>query len=136
MTKWFDTNYHYIVQIFTRHSFSLNADRLISLIHEAKKNNKNVKPVIIGPVTYLNLGKEKDSSNKLDLLEKILPIYKQLLDRLSAENIEWVQIDEPALVTELDDTWHQAYKTAYETLSKADVKILLTTYFGGLDEKI
>ena len=83
MTKWFDTNYHYIVPEFTAITeFKLDPSRLLDQLAEAKKQGINAKPVIIGPVTYLWLGKAKDGSNKLNLLNKLLPIYGQLLDCL------------------------------------------------------
>jgi len=135
MTKWFDTNYHYIVPEFTADtSFTLDASRLVAQLAEAKAQGVKAKPVIIGPVTYLALGKAKDSSNKLDLLEKLLPVYAQLLDTLAAQGVEWVQVDEPVLVTELDSDWQHAFNTAYHQLKAAKVKILLATYFGQLQE--
>jgi len=135
MTKWFDTNYHYIVPEFTADTtFTLDASRLVTQLAEAKAQGVKAKPVIIGPVTYLALGKAKDSSNKLDLLEKLLPVYAQLLDTLAAQGVEWVQVDEPILVTELDTDWQHAFNTAYHQLKAAKVNILVATYFGQLQE--
>src|SRR5690606_33653233 len=91
-----------------------------------------IKTAIIGPLTYLWLGKSKDNGNKLDLLPRLLPVYKQLLDTLAAQGVEWVQIDEPALVTELDAGWQQAYRSAYQALATDKVNLLLATYFGPL----
>ena len=103
MTKWFDTNYHYIVPEFNAATaFKLDATRLLELLAEAKAQGVRPKPVIVGPVTYLAIGKAKDDSNKLALLERLLPVYAELLDTLAAQGVEWVQIDEPILVTELD----------------------------------
>lgn len=137
MTKWFDTNYHYIVPEFKANTqFELNTTRIIAQLNEAKVLNVAAKPVIVGPVTYLWIGKEKDSSNKLALLERLLPVYATLLETLAAEGVEWVQLDEPILVTELDREWQQALKTAYETLSDSKVKILLATYFGELKDNL
>lgn len=97
----------------------------------------NAKPVLIGPVTYLWLGKAKDDSDKLALLNSLLPVYAQLLQELAAQGVEWVQIDEPILVTEMDSSWQQALATAYDALSQAaDIKILLTTYFGKLQDNL
>jgi len=90
--------------------------------------------VIIGPVTYLAIGKAKDDSNKLALLERLLPVYAELLDTLAAQGVEWVQVDEPILVTELDADWQHALNTAYHQLKDAKVKLLLATYFGQLQE--
>jgi 5-methyltetrahydropteroyltriglutamate--homocysteine methyltransferase len=137
MTKWFDTNYHYIVpEFYEKTEFKLFSDTLMAQIQQAKSLNINSKPVIIGPVTYLFLGKEKDSSNKINLLTKILPVYKQLIAELAQHNIEWLQIDEPALVMDLDDAWKQAFQTAYTYLAQDSVKILLATYFGGLRDNL
>jgi methionine synthase (B12-independent) (EC 2.1.1.14) len=85
---------------------------------------------LVGPFTYLWLGKEKDVSNKLDLLERLLPVYQTLLRKLAEKGIEWVQIDEPILVTELTPEWQTALKTAYRALSQTKVKLLLASYFG------
>ncbi|MBX6964211.1 5-methyltetrahydropteroyltriglutamate--homocysteine S-methyltransferase [Alcaligenes faecalis] len=135
MTKWFDTNYHYIVPEFTADTqFKLDASRLLEQLAEAKAQGVKAKPVIIGPVTYLALGKAKDESNKLALLGRLLPVYVQLLDTLAKAGVEWVQIDEPILVTELDADWQQAFKTAYQQLKAAGVKLLVATYFGQLLE--
>ncbi len=137
MTKWFDTNYHYIVPEFTvGTTFTLDASRLIEQIREAKAQGVKVKPVIIGPVTYLALGKAKDDSDKLALLPKLLPVYQQLLAAIAQEGVEWVQIDEAILVTELQPEWKTAFETAYQSLSQSDVKLLLTTYFGQLLENL
>jgi 5-methyltetrahydropteroyltriglutamate--homocysteine methyltransferase len=135
MTKWFDTNYHYIVPEFTADTtFALDASRLLAHLAEAAAHGVNAKPVIIGPVTYLALGKAKDRGDKLALLSRLLPVYVELLDALAAHSVTWVQIDEPLLVTELDDDWQQAFRTAYDVLGSRPVKLLLTTYFGQLLE--
>ena len=137
MTKWFDTNYHYIVPEFEKGiSFSLNASRLLEQVKEAKKQGVNVKPVLVGPVTYLWLGKSKDDSNKLDLLDDLLLVYAQLLDALQAEGVEWVQFDEPILVTELSQEWQHALRKAYFQLGNKPVKVLLASYFGELQENL
>lgn len=133
MTKWFDTNYHYIVPEFTAGTtFTLDASRLVEQLAEARAQGVKAKPVIIGPVTYLWLGKAKDDSDKLALLPRLLPAYQALLDTLAREGVEWVQIDEPTLVTELDAAWKQAFVTAYDALKTRNVKLLLATYFGQL----
>lgn len=133
MTKWFDTNYHYIVPEFTAETaFKLDASRLLHQLAEAKAQGVKSKPVIIGPVTYLAIGKAKDESNKLALLERLLPVYAELLDALAAQGVEWVQIDEPILVTELDADWRHAFNNAYHQLKSSKVKLLLATYFGQL----
>ncbi|WP_027014199.1 5-methyltetrahydropteroyltriglutamate--homocysteine S-methyltransferase [Comamonas composti] len=135
MTKWFDTNYHYIVPEFTAATrFKLDASRLLEQLAEARAQGVKLKPVIIGPVSYLALGKAKDGSGKLDLLERLLPVYAELLDTLAAQGVEWVQVDEPILVTELDADWQHAFNTAYHQLKSARLKILLATYFGQLQD--
>jgi 5-methyltetrahydropteroyltriglutamate--homocysteine methyltransferase len=135
MTKWFDTNYHYIVPEFDAGtSFTLDASRLLDQLAEAHAQGVNAKPVIVGPVTYLALGKAKDGTDKLALLPALLAVYTQLLDILAAQGVQWVQIDEPLLVTELDEHWRHAYNTAYHQLKTSKVKLLLATYFGPLLE--
>ncbi|HEX2874189.1 MAG TPA: 5-methyltetrahydropteroyltriglutamate--homocysteine S-methyltransferase [Polyangiaceae bacterium] len=137
MTKWFDTNYHYIVpELSAETSFRLDASRLLAQLAEARQAGVAAKPVLIGPVTYLWLGKAKDGSERLSLLPKLLPVYRELLATLAREGVDWVQLDEPALVTELSPLWQQAYKTAYEALKSAGSKLLLTTYFGRLGENL
>lgn len=135
MTKWFDTNYHYIVPEFTAATqFKLDASRLLEQLAEARQAGVKAKPVIVGPVTYLALGKAKDDSSKLALLERLVPVYAELLEKLAAQGVEWVQIDEPILVTELDADWQHAFNTAYHDLKSGRVKLLLATYFGPLEE--
>jgi 5-methyltetrahydropteroyltriglutamate--homocysteine methyltransferase len=137
MTKWFDTNYHYIVPEFNANTqFKLDASRLIEQVTQARAAGVNVKPVILGPVTYLWLGKAKDETDRLALLSRILPVYSALLDHFAALGVDWVQIDEPALVTELDDQWRAAFVTAYDTLSARRVRLLLATYFGELQKNL
>ncbi len=135
MTKWFDTNYHYIVPEFSASTtFGLDASRLLAQLAEAKAQGVAPKPVLVGPVTYLAIGKAKDGSDKLALLERLLPVYGQLLDALAAQGVEWVQIDEPLLATELDADWQHAFNTAYHALKSSRVKLLLATYFGDLQD--
>jgi 5-methyltetrahydropteroyltriglutamate--homocysteine methyltransferase len=137
MTKWFDTNYHYIVPEFAENTeVRLNSDRLLAEFREALELGVKAKPVVLGPVTYLWLGKASDGSDKLLLLPRLLLAYRELLGRLAAEGAPWVQIDEPSLVTELDRTWQDAFRTAYEGLAGAGPKLLLTTYFGRLGENL
>ncbi|OUM03180.1 5-methyltetrahydropteroyltriglutamate--homocysteine S-methyltransferase [Variovorax sp. JS1663] len=133
MTKWFDTNYHYIVPEFMAATeFRLDASRLLEQLAEARALGVKAKPVIVGPVTYLALGKAKDDSDKLALLPRLLPVYAQLLEALAAQGVEWVQVDEPLLVTELDADWQHAFNTAYHQLKSCGAKLLLATYFGPL----
>jgi 5-methyltetrahydropteroyltriglutamate--homocysteine methyltransferase len=135
MTKWFDTNYHYIVPEFTAATtFALDASRLLEQLAEARAQGVRAKPVIVGPVTYLALGKSKDGSDRLALLPRLVPVYAQLLELLAAQGVEWVQVDEPILVTELDADWRHAFNLAYHDLKAARVKLLLATYFGPLED--
>ena len=137
MTKWFDTNYHYIVPEFAADSsFELHAEHLIAQIEQAKRQHNNIKPVILGPVSYLWLGKAKDNSDKLLLLDDLVAVYEQLLIKAAEHDVEWVQIDEPILVTELDAAWQNAFKHTYFLLNKSPVKLLLTSYFGELKENL
>jgi len=137
MTKWFDTNYHYIVpELDSQTEFKLNSHVLIQQIKEAQTLGHQVKPVIIGPVTYLYLAKVKDSVLKLDFLESLLAVYSELLIELKDHKIEWVQIDEPILVTELDSDWQQALSKSYYRLQNHGVKILLASYFGRLENNL
>lgn len=137
MTKWFDTNYHYLVpELSSTQQFILNPEKLLTEISEAQQLGHTVKPVILGPVTYLWLAKcATEEFDKLKLLPALLDSYKGLLSLLARKNIDWVQIDEPALVLELSPRWQEAFREAYQTLSGCgtDLKLLLTTYFGALE---
>ncbi len=103
MTKWFNTNYHYMVPEFTKgQQFKLTWTQLLDEVDEALALGHKVKPVLLGPVTYLWLGKVKgEQFDRLSLLNDILPVYQQVLAELAKRGIEWVQIDEPALVLAL-----------------------------------
>ena len=136
MTKWFDTNYHYFVPEFTsRTVFRPAADQLHREIAEANSLGIQPKVVLVGPITYLYLGKEKESGfERLSLLPQLLSPYRDVLAKLAALGVEWVQIDEPALVTDLPQPWWTALDEAYAALSGTGVKLLLTTYFGSVGE--
>ena len=138
MTKWFDTNYHYIVPEFTAgQSFHLRPDKPVGEFLEARELGIAAKPVLIGPVSFLLLGKEKETGfHRLDLLDRLLPVYSELLLRLAEAGADWVQLDEPFLVTELDQNAKSAFKMAYGYLKDETpaLKILLATYFDGLHE--
>ena len=137
MTKWFDTNYHYIVpELNADTEFTLNPDRLLAELAEAHAQGVKAKPVIIGPVTYLWLGKTTDGSDRLDLLERLLPVYAQLLETLADAGADWVQIDEPALVTDLDANWRYGFNLAYHQLKSNRPNLLLTSYFGELRDNL
>lgn len=137
MTKWFDTNYHYIVPEFVANqTFSLFDTKVVDEFAEALALGIKTKPVLIGPVSYLLLGKEKEEGfNRIDLLDKLLPVYAQILKLLEQKGAEWIQLDEPHLVLDLDDKQRLAYIKAYEYLAKqSNLKILVATYFDGLKD--
>lgn len=137
MTKWFNTNYHYIVPEFQQgQSFTFAWKELLEEVDEALALGHKVKPVLLGPVTYLWLGKVKGPEfDRLTLLKDILPIYQQVISALKEKGIEWLQIDEPALVLDLPVEWQNAYQTAYQALT-GQVKLLLTTYFDGISHHL
>ncbi|WED44713.1 5-methyltetrahydropteroyltriglutamate--homocysteine S-methyltransferase [Legionella cardiaca] len=137
MTKWFDTNYHYIVpELHPEQEFSLKSSKLFDEIREAQALNYQVKPVLIGPLTYLWLSKLSEPGDKLSLLPKFLVVYQKLLAKLAALHINWVQIDEPILVLDLPPSWQQAFKDSYANLQQKSLKLMVTTYFGGLGSNL
>ncbi|MGV8990589.1 MAG: 5-methyltetrahydropteroyltriglutamate--homocysteine S-methyltransferase [Thiobacillus sp.] len=138
MTKWFDTNYHYLVPEFKPDTqFSLDKNWLFDEVGEAQVAGFNAKPVLIGPLSFLWLGKEKTADfNRLDLLDRLLPVYAQILLRLDAQGVEWVQIDEPILALDLPVEWRTAFERAYHALNSAGIKLLLASYFGPLRENL
>lgn len=137
MTKWFNTNYHYMVPEFQQgQQFKLSWTQLLDEVDEALALGHKIKPVLLGPVTYLWLGKVKgEQFDRLSLLKDILPVYQQVLAELAKRGIEWVQIDEPALVLELPQEWLDAYQPAYQAL-QSQVKLLLTTYFDSIGHNL
>lgn len=136
MTKWFDTNYHYIVPEFNvRTKFCIASSQLFKEVAEAKMLGIVPKVVLIGPLTYLYLGKETEPGfNRLDLLPSLLFVYRDILTRLTSLGVEWVQIDEPVLALDLDDAWLCGLDQAYVALHGSGTKVLLTTYFEGVDD--
>jgi 5-methyltetrahydropteroyltriglutamate--homocysteine methyltransferase len=138
MTKWFDTNYHYLVPEFSRdQTFSLQWAQLFDEVDEALALGHKVKPVVLGPLSYLWLGKTKgEDFDKLELLEALLPVYVEIFNRLANQGVEWVQIDEPALVLDLPADWRAAYESVFNRLQYAPLKKLLTSYFGGLEDNL
>ncbi len=140
MTKWFDTNYHYIVPEFQdRTSFRLAATKPFDEFVEALTLGIRTKPVLIGPLTYLHIGKSVDADfERLTLIDRLLPVYVEILQRLEALGTEWVQMDEPILAFELSSDWQAAFLPTYRTLRAAipKSKLLLATYFGELRENL
>src|SRR3569832_1359784 len=138
MTKWFDTNYHYIVPEFEQgQTFELSFEQLFEHVDEARALGHEVKPVLCGPLTYLWLGKTKGAAfDKLALLDRLIPAYGAILARLRAQGVEWVQIDEPILALDLPPAWRQAFEASYNRLQHSGLKILLASYIGGLQDNL
>ncbi|WP_185867066.1 5-methyltetrahydropteroyltriglutamate--homocysteine S-methyltransferase [Blattabacterium cuenoti] len=143
MTKWFNTNYHYIVPEFDKNQkFSIFSNKIFDELEESKKilkSIKKIKPVLIGPVSYLFLGKEKEKSfHKMDLIENIIPIYIKIIKKLKNEGINWIQLDEPILVLDMSEKEKEAFKYAYGEISKfcSDINIMLASYFDGMSENM
>ncbi|MHB0776199.1 5-methyltetrahydropteroyltriglutamate--homocysteine S-methyltransferase [Halomonas sp. WWR20] len=139
MTKYFDTNYHYLVpELHAGQTFRIASSRLFDEVEEARSAGHPVKVVLTGPLTWLWLGKarEENGFERLDLLDALLPVYGEILNRLAEQGVEWVQLDEPALVQDLPRKWQQAFESAYSALRIAPVKLLVATYFGGLGDNL
>jgi 5-methyltetrahydropteroyltriglutamate--homocysteine methyltransferase len=136
MTKWFDTNYHYIVPEFTaKQTFSLGSLKPVAEFLEAKAVGIHTRPVLLGPVSFLLLGKAKEPGfDPLSLLDRILPIYESVLHQLDHVGADWIQLDEPMLALDTRDEACHAFTSAYETLSKVSsgLRILVATYFEDL----
>ena len=140
MTKWFDTNYHFIVPEWSADtSFKVNAKNLIAQIKEAKAQGHDIKPTLVGPITLTYLGKKKEEFGcriEKILLPKLLPAYAQLLRELAAEGVDWIQIDEPILATDVAQVWLDAFAPVYKELANTGVRIILGTYFAGVAEHV
>lgn len=143
MTKWFDTNYHYIVPEFHADThFSLAGSKVFDELAEAKALGLNAKPVLIGPVTYLTLGKVQDSKNPnfdpFTLLDDLLDVYEKIIAKLAAEGAQWIQLDEPVYSLDLNDKQRAALNAAYSRLAKAkgEAKLMVATYFGGVRDNL
>ncbi len=140
MTKWFDTNYHYIVPEFTKNQkFELFSEKIIDEFKEANDLGIATKPVIIGPVSYLLLGKEKEEGfHRIDLIDKLLPVYFEILQRLEAQKVAWIQFDEPFLALNLTDKERNAIAYVYNEINKKfpDIKIIITNYFDCFGENL
>ncbi len=141
MTKWFDTNYHYIVPEFTRNQdFHYYSRKCVEEFLEATSFGvKKTKALLVGPISYLLLGKEKtEDFHRLDLIDSLLPVYMAVLADLHHAGCMWVQFDEPFLVTDLDERARRLYREVYATLRQhfPDVHFLLATYFDGLGDNL
>jgi len=140
MTKWFDTNYHYIVPEFTKdQKFELFSEKIISEFKEANDLGIKTKPVLIGPVSYLLLGKEKEEGfDRIDLLDNLLPVYFEILEKLQAENAEYIQLDEPFLALNLSEKERNAFTKVYYEINIRfpKLKIVLANYFDCFGENL
>ena len=140
MTKWLDTNYHYIVpEFYKNQEFSLFSGKIVNEFVRAKQLGINSKPVIIGPVSYLLLGKEKEAGfDKIDLIKKLLPVYRQILTELKDQGAEWIQFDEPFLALDINEKARAAYNYVYAEIRKQfpQLKVLVATYFEGLKDNL
>ena len=143
MTKWFDTNYHFIVpELRADTTFSLSSTKVFDEFAEAKALGINAKPVLVGPVTYLSLGKVQDSRipgfEPLTLLNNLISVYEEIIAQIAAAGAEWIQLDEPIISTDLSNGQRDALKAAYDRLSKVkgSAKLLVTTYFGGVRDNL
>ena len=139
MTKWFDTNYHYLVPELSKdQSFQLSTNKPFEEFKEAKKYGFNTKPIILGPLSFLLLAKGLDGFKTINLLDKILPVYKEIIKKLSELGAEWIQIDEPILVKDLDSQVVSQIKNTLNELKKSSgsSKILVATYFEDLNDEV
>ncbi|MGZ5095650.1 MAG: 5-methyltetrahydropteroyltriglutamate--homocysteine S-methyltransferase [Burkholderiales bacterium] len=135
MTKWFDTNYHYLVpELSAQSRFAGGVEWFLDDVKDALALGSPVKPVLIGPITYLWLSKSAPGFDRLSLLPALVAAYERVLRQLHALGVEWVQLDEPALSTELGEPWLNAYEIAYPALARTGIKLMLATYFGSASE--
>jgi 5-methyltetrahydropteroyltriglutamate--homocysteine methyltransferase len=137
MTKWFDTNYHYLAPEWTAGvPFEIDTTKLIAEIHEARALGIETRPVLIGPLTLLLLGKGGAGFDPMTLLPRLTAAYTQVLNTLAAEGVAWAQMDEPMLVTDLDARARDAFRQAYTELKSVPVKLMLTTYFDSIGDNL
>jgi 5-methyltetrahydropteroyltriglutamate--homocysteine methyltransferase len=134
MTKWFDTNYHYLVPLLSAgQHFTLTVNRPLAQVKESMAAGLRTRPVLLGPVSFLLLSKTTDGSDPIDLLARLLPVYARILAELAVAGVPWVQMDEPALALDLTQKAQAAFALAYGTLARSPAPdILLASYFGGL----
>lgn len=136
MTKWFDTNYHYMVpELAAGQKLAMNGSKIVDDYREAKAQGYETRPVLLGPVTWLSLAKGKEV-DPFDFLDEVLGLYLAILGNLAAAGAQWVQIDEPILALDLSDKQRRAFTRAYSRLARSGPKLMLTTYFGGLDDNL
>jgi 5-methyltetrahydropteroyltriglutamate--homocysteine methyltransferase len=137
MTKWFDTNYHYLVPEWSEGiRFAVDTAKILGELRDARALGIETRPVLIGPLTLLLLGKGVNGFDPLSLLPQVVAAYKNVLSQLAAENVTWVQIDEPILATDLPESVADAFRAAYATLTQSSLRLMLTTYFDGLGDNL
>ena len=137
MTKWFDTNYHYLVpELAANQRFSLSSTKPVDELREARALGINAKPVLIGPVTFLLLSKTPGAEDRLSHLDALLPVYAEVLRQLKSAGADWVQMDEPALALDRTEAELKAFSRAYGYLAKEapGINLLLATYFAGMGD--
>jgi 5-methyltetrahydropteroyltriglutamate--homocysteine methyltransferase len=136
MTKWFDTNYHYIVPEFDANSkFRVGSQHPFRFVENARAAGvEHPRPVLVGPVSYLLLGKVLDETSRAAILERLLPVYAEILQRFKDMGVFMVQLDEPCLILDLDDEERELFKSAYDYLNglESRPRILTATYFGSI----
>ncbi|MBB4839354.1 5-methyltetrahydropteroyltriglutamate--homocysteine methyltransferase [Sphingomonas kyeonggiensis] len=136
MTKWFDTNYHYMVpELVAGQKLALSSAKIVDEYREARALGYETRPVLLGPVTWLSLAKGRDV-DPFDYLDEVLGLYSAVLTQLQHAGAEWVQIDEPILVTDLSERQRAAITRAYAKLPRLGLKIMLATYFGALEDNL
>ncbi|HWU72723.1 MAG TPA: 5-methyltetrahydropteroyltriglutamate--homocysteine S-methyltransferase, partial [Sphingomonas sp.] len=136
MTKWFDTNYHYMVpELVAGQKLALSSAKIVDEYREAKAQGFETRPVLLGPVTWLSLAKDR-GVDPFNYLDEVLGLYSAMLTQLGQAGAEWVQIDEPVLVLDLTERQRNAITRAYAKLPRAGVKLMLATYFGGLEDNL
>ncbi|MCE9685576.1 5-methyltetrahydropteroyltriglutamate--homocysteine S-methyltransferase [Shewanella sp. AS16] len=134
MTKYFNTNYHYLVpELSAEQDFNVAYEQLFDEVAEVQALGHQAKPVLLGPVSFLYLSKTVGQDfDKLSLLPRLVGAYAEILQRFALQGVEWVQLDEPVLALELDNEWQAAFSPAYELLKAAKVKLLLASYYGSI----
>jgi 5-methyltetrahydropteroyltriglutamate--homocysteine methyltransferase len=137
MTKWLDTNYHYLVPEFTaKQEFKIFSEKVFDDYSIAKLwLGKKAKPVLLGPVSYLLLGKEKEEGfERIDLIKSLVPVYVEIINRLKQQGATWIQLDEPCLALDLSKKDKEAFEFAYRAIANrvSGVKLLVSTYFEAL----
>lgn len=134
MKKYFNSNYHYIVpELSQNQTFSIAYEQLFDEVEQAKALGHQVKPVLLGPLSYLYLAKcEGQAFDKLSLLPQLIEVYQAILARFKAQGVTWVQLDEPILALELTPEWQAPFAATYASLSRAQVKLLLASYYGSV----